>query len=53
MKDEHVKLMESKINELRTNQNEVEKKILKIENEMKYNIQNQYITGLSNFIKTK
>jgi len=53
MKDEHVKMMENKINELKSNQMEVEKKILRIENEIKYNIQNQYITGLSTFIKTK
>ncbi len=53
MKDENIKVMENKINELKNNQMAIDKKILKIENEIKYNIQYQYISGLSNFIKTK
>lgn len=53
MKDEQTKLFENKINELKNSQTDVENKITKIEKEMKYNIQSQYISRFSNFILTK
>lgn len=41
------------MNQLKTEQTQLENKIQKIEKEMKYNVQTQHLKELSNFIVTK
>jgi len=53
IKDQRLKTIDYRITKLRNEQIEIDKKILKIENEMKYNIQSQHTKQLSNFIVTK
>lgn len=53
LKDEQFKTLENRINSLKTEQAEIENKLLRNENEMKYNIQGEHNKKLSNFIMTK
>lgn len=53
IKDEQQKIIDERLLQLQKNQMEIEKKITKIDNELKFNLQHEYLTKLSNFILTK
>ena len=53
IKDEQLKDIENQINQLKTEQNDIENKILKIEKEIRFNNQSTHHKELSNFIMTK